>query len=263
MSFWNKLFKDPSKPDNPDNTYLLELLDIYSKNYNDGGQNYKNVLNELLNGDSFLVFATNNDSINNSDNWTKVENNTVMKIKSAANIDGLRVIGAFTDEQTLYKWAKKPVEYTAMKSQDFLKFCQDNGFDRIIINSDQYNMYVIERNMERIKKYSINDDSKIERNSLKNPLSNTLTNKLINNFKKINTIKEVYLYEMVKGDEKSIVIGFALVVFNENSQKAALNAVQNALIGEKTEFFLDIIFLDTDNLCQMAKEIPDSLFYEK
>src|SRR5207249_4299129 len=149
MGIFTKLFRGKSKPDNPDNSRLLELLDIYWKK-NGKGNSYKNVVQELMNGNSFLMFPTQNDFKTDLDNWTTTQKETVLKLGSLFNLEELKVLGAFTDEQALLNWTKKPSEYTAMRSQDVLKFCQDNGIDRIVINSDQPNMFVLERSRENV-----------------------------------------------------------------------------------------------------------------
>jgi hypothetical protein len=66
MSLLNKLFRKNSDPDNPDNTKLIGLLEIYWKS-NGAGDSYKNVVLELMNGNSFLIFPTQNNTITMTD----------------------------------------------------------------------------------------------------------------------------------------------------------------------------------------------------
>jgi hypothetical protein len=55
MGILNKLFSSKKEPAEPDNSTLLQLLDIYWKS-NGEGDSYKNVVLELMNGNSFLMF---------------------------------------------------------------------------------------------------------------------------------------------------------------------------------------------------------------
>ncbi len=77
MGLFNKLFGDKSKTDNPDNTKLLGLLEKYWKE-NGKGDTYKNVVLELMNGNSFLMFPTQNDTNTDPDKWTTAEKDTTM-----------------------------------------------------------------------------------------------------------------------------------------------------------------------------------------
>ncbi len=92
MGLFNKLFRDKSKVDNPDNTRLLALLDKYWKE--DGkGDTYQNVVLELMKGNSFLMFPTLNEPDTDPENWTPAEKDKMIKLASVVNLDGLRVLG--------------------------------------------------------------------------------------------------------------------------------------------------------------------------
>ena len=262
MGLFNKLFGGKSKADNPDNTKLLILLDKYCKE-NSGGDTYKNVLFELMNGNSFLMFPTQNDTNTDPDKWTISEKDTIFKLASVVNLDGLKVLGAFTDEQSLLAWTKKQSQYTAMRSKDVLQFAQDNGIDRIVINSDQPNMFVLERSRENVKEHTIKQDTKVQIGVPNKPLNNLITKKLIDNFKKDNTISEVYQYGQTKDGEFSIVIGFKLTSNSENAKKAAINAVQNALENETVDQLIDLFFIETESWYNSVRNIENSLLYKK
>ena len=76
MRLFNKLFGNQAKTNNPDNTKLLGLLDLYWKE-DGGGDTYKNVMLELINGNSFLMFPTQNDNTD-PDKWTTTEKETTL-----------------------------------------------------------------------------------------------------------------------------------------------------------------------------------------
>ena len=262
MGLFNKLFGDKTKTENPDNTRLLALLDTYWKE-NGAGDTYKNVVMELMHGNSFLMFPTQNDNQTVPDKWTTAEKDTTLKLASVVNLDGLKVLGAFTDEQALLAWTKKPSQYTAMRSKDVLKFVQENGMDRIVINSDQPNMFVLERSRENVKEHTIPQDTQVQLGTPNQPLSHAITQKLIANFKKDNTISEVYQYGQTREGEFSIVLGFKLTSASENAKKAAIHAVQNALQNEKLDQPLDLFFLETDHWYDTVRKIENSLVYRQ
>ncbi len=263
MGMLNKLFGNKFKKSNPDNTKLLQLLDTYWKE--DGkGKTYENIVLELMNGNSFLMFPTENETTTDSDKWTTMEKDTTMHLASLVNIDGLKVLGAFTDEKALLNWTKKTnQQYTAMSSKDVLKFAQQNSIDRIVINSDEPNMFVLERNKENIQQIIIENDTTVQFGTPSNPLNQSISQKLIENFKKNETILEVYQYGQTKNNEFSIVLGFRLGTYSENSKKAAINCVQNALENESLDQLLDLFFLETEKWYDNIRNVENSLFYIK
>jgi len=118
----------------PDNTKLLELLDLYWK-AEGRGDSYENVIKELIDGNSFLMIPTVTDPDQERHNW---------KTATIVHFEGRKAIRVFTDEGALLRWMKKLTTYAAMRSQDVLKLCQANGFTRVIINSGCANTFVIE-----------------------------------------------------------------------------------------------------------------------
>ena len=84
MGLFTKLFKNKA---NPDNQQLLKLLGIYSSTNTQ--ESYYNVYQELMNGNSFLMFPTKNKRYSKGDEWTTVEKESILKVASVVNIDGL------------------------------------------------------------------------------------------------------------------------------------------------------------------------------
>src|SRR4051794_40734787 len=133
MSFLNKFFNfgkdnaNKSEYKTPDNTRLLFLLKNYSENPSD--ENYKVVIEELMNGDSFLLLPSDN-SRKDTNGWKTLKERTTIGLTSVVNLDGLKAVAAFTDKNALTEWSKRKTHYTAFRSQDVLKICQENKFDR-------------------------------------------------------------------------------------------------------------------------------------
>lgn len=266
MSFLKKLFgKTDSKPakateKEPDNTKLLFLLDTYAQHPSQ--ENYKAVIDEVAEGACFLLLPSVNDR-ENSAGWNTLDTGATLKLTSVYNLDGLTVLGAFTDEAALLNWAKQQTQYTAMKTQDLIDFCQQNKIDRIVINSDQKNMFVLERNRQNITTRTIQEETKVLVGTPTNPLRKTVIDKLVENFRKVDTIDEAYQYAQSMNGETSIVLGIKMSVVSDNSREALHYALNNALADEKFEMPLDIMILETADWLETVRGIENSLFYKR
>jgi hypothetical protein len=264
MSFLKNLFGGNKKTidtdKKPENTNLIYLLNIWGENNSD--KNYKAVLDEILNGNGFLMLPSVNEN-DKQDEWTTLEAGKTLNLTFVFDMDGLKVLGAFTDRASLLNWSKKETEYTSMRTQDVVGFCKQHGIDRIVINSDQKNMYVLERNRENISTHTIEKNTEVLIGTPSNPLSAQIINKLIENFKNVDTIEEVYQYAQSTGKEISIVLGIKMSVVSDNSRAALHNALNNALSGEKLEMPLDIMILEKQDWLESVRNIENALFYKR
>jgi hypothetical protein len=265
MSFLKKIFGGQTTDKQtdikkPDNRTLLNLLHAWKNN--ESAENYTNVVNEILNGQSFLLLPSVNDGKSGGD-WKTLKTGSTLKLTSVFDVDGLNVLGAFTEESALLTWSRKQTEFTAMKSQDVIEFCQANGIDRIVINSDQPTMFVLERNRENIKSETIQKETQVRVWTPKNPISGKLLEKLKANFSKVSTIREVYHYGMTRNDEHIFILAFSLDIYSEDSRFACMNAIQNSMNGETIEFPLELFYLEDENWYNTAKGISNSLMYTR
>jgi hypothetical protein len=142
MGLFDKLFGNKQKQTNPDNSRLLQLLEVYQKKQGKDNS-YKNVVLELMNGNSYLLLPSQNDNEGTA-TWVAAQKGTTLKLTCIYNLDGLKVLGAFTDEPSLLNWAKKQIQYTALASKDVLKLCENQAIERIVINSNSPTMFVLE-----------------------------------------------------------------------------------------------------------------------
>lgn len=261
MGLFDKIFGNKPKPTNPENSRLFELLDIYQKQ-NGKGESYKNVVLELMNGNSFLLLPSDNGN-SNTDKWETSKEDTTLKLTCIYNLDGLKVLGAFTDENALLSWSKKPTQYTGLSSQAVLKLCEENLIERIVINSDLPTMFVLERNRENIKTETIEKETTVQVGTPSLPLENKIIQKLIEQFKRVETIKEVYQYGQTKNNEFSLVLGFKLSTNSDNAKTATINAVQTALNGEQINQLLDLFFIEDDGWYKTIQNVENSIVYKK
>ncbi|MBK9486957.1 MAG: enhanced serine sensitivity protein SseB C-terminal domain-containing protein [Chitinophagaceae bacterium] len=245
---------------NPDNTRLTYLLDIYGQH--PSNENYKAVLDEITSGNSFLLLPSVNEN-GDSNGWQTAQVGTTINLASIFNLDGLKVLVAFSDEIALIKWTNRETQYTAIKTQDLVDFCKQNNVDRIVVNSDQKNMFVLERNRENITSRTIQEETKVLVGTPTNPLPQNAIDLLIKNFKKVDTIKEAYQYAQKMNDETSLVLGIKMTVVSDNSRAALHNALNDSLNGIDVGIPIDIMLLEDEGWLNTVRNIENSLFYRR
>jgi len=264
MGLFDRIFGTPkaafiSMNEHPDNTKLIGLLEIYGKNRSQ--ENYQKAFHEIVVGNSLLIVPSINDG-KLKHTWETLEKNSTIKLTSVYDQDGLKVLGVFTTPEKLVEWTKKETEYTAMKSKDAIDFCQANGIDRIVIDTDFSTMLVLERSREHISTETIQKETQVQVGAPSNPISGKHLEKFQSNFSKVSVIKEVYHYAMLRNNESILMLGFVLDIYSEDSRAACINAVQNAMKGEKLELPLEMLMLNDEGWCQTVKGIKNSLIYK-
>ena len=267
MNFFKKLFgsnapkKMPQQPvSQPDNAQLISLLDQWGADQSK--ERFKAVFNEIMEGNSFLLLPSVNDGRESSE-WGTLQAGTDLKLTSVYDLDGLKVLAVFSDEKALLQWRGDGSEYTSMHTPDLINFCQQHQIDRVVINNDQPNMFVLERSRENIQKTVIEEETEVLIAMPSQPLSERILEKLRASFAKVNTIEEVYQYLQVKGGESSLVLAVKMSVFSENAQAALHHALNNALEGEHLELPLDVMLILTEEWLQTVRDMEGSLFYKR
>ena len=264
MKLFDKLFgKGKSKDTNrsPQSNEDLKS-DLLRYNENQNKVAYGQIVNKLMRGDYLLYLPSVNDG--ESDNkWRTLQEGANLKLKSVFNMDGLNVLGAFSSEESLSNWIQEKSDFTVMNSKDVLEFCQTHRIDRIVIDSRQPSMFVLERSRENIKTERIQEETKVMVGTPSKPISGNLLNKLKTNFSKVDSIEEAFQYAMVRNNESILIIGFKLSVYSDNSRAACINAIQNSMENERLELPLELFFLEDENWYNAAKGIENSLIYKK
>lgn len=261
MNFFKKLFSSKSDPypeKNPENTRLIFLLNNYGQNSSQA--NYALVMKELFEGNSFLILPT----LNNTEpgGGTTAKKDAKLKLTSVYDLDGLKVLGAFSDEKSLLTWSKTPATYTAVKAQAVFEMCKEINVSRVVINSGSQNIFVIERD-NQTEKINIEEGTTIRIGTPAHPLNDRIIKNLISNFRLIENILEAYQFMQTRGNESSITVGVRLLSNSDNAKKAALFAVQSALHEEPSKIFVDIFFLETEGWLDKVRNVEDALFYKK
>lgn len=103
--------------------------------------NYVKVRNELMEGNSFLMLPSGkNEAI--SEGWYSNSEVSHIQLGSLNTKDGIKVLGAFTDSDSVLRWSKaKQVLCTSLRSQTVLEICERNGIKRVVINSGSDNIF--------------------------------------------------------------------------------------------------------------------------
>ena len=227
------------------------------------GDAYKNVVLELMNGNSFLMLPGSNGSQNGSDGWVTTDEKKTLGLTSIYTLDGLKVLAAFTDERVLLDWAKKPCAYTSMRSQAVLQMCEDNGITRIIINNNSSNTFVLEKDRSNNEEYTIRAREKLLLGIPETPLNKSIIEKLIFRFRNLDNIQEVYHYGQTKDNKFSLVLAFTLAKISENGEKAVIDAVGDAIVNETLQYPLDVFFIETQEWKEKVSLIEGASIYRR
>ncbi len=241
----------------PDNTNLCAYLEAWKTDKTP--DNYMKILNELVTGNCLLMLPSINEEDPNSD-WHEEKKADSLQLTSVFEIDGLKILGAFSNEQDMLNWAKKSTPYTALKAKDVLDFCEKNNLDKIIID----NHFVIERNTENVQQQTIKGGQEVIVWQPRVPIGGTLLEKLVSNFKTVSTIEEVHHFGMTRGDEHIYILAFKMSVYNDNSRTACVNAIQNSIEDETLDFPLEMLFLDNETWEKTVVDMNgEALIYPK
>jgi hypothetical protein len=118
------------------------LLNEYS---NDNKyDNYVKVVEEITDGDAYLLLVSDKDYGSAYDTWAPTEKGQKIDL-GIYFVDGLKAIADFTSEDALFTWKKKVTKYVSLPAKALIEICKTNGIDRIVVNSSLPTMVVLER----------------------------------------------------------------------------------------------------------------------
>lgn len=247
MNLLKKIFGERETEFSPDNTKLTSLIQAYHQDNNN--DNYVAVLEELYGNNAFLLVPTedNSKNISNSKKWKTLEAGETLNFTSVFNLDGLLVLGVFTSEETLSKWTNEETTYTAIPSKTVLEISQEQNFGRIVIDSDQDTMFVLERNTSNIKTDEIKEETTVKVGTPLRPIEGAHKESLVNAFKKVSNISEVYHFAMQRNEEHLLILAIVLENQSENARKAVFGALNDGMNGFELDLPLDIMYLQPED----------------
>jgi hypothetical protein len=264
MALWNKLFGERQKnggsaDDTPDNTRLMELINKYAstRNYDD----YMKAYQELETGRAFLLLPSNGETSAQT-GWRKTAEGETLKLTSVFEMDGLRVLGAFTDEAALLSWSKTRTPYVAMPSKSVLEICYSDGIGRIVINTGLDNMFVLERDSKAFNSTKLEADTLIREGVPERPLRKEVLQRIARGFEGLGVVQRAFHYGRELKGSFSLVVGVKLLHDSENARKAVKLAIHDVLKTETLDQPFDIYFIEKEEPLKAISSIQDALFFQ-
>lgn len=132
----------------PDNTNLIKNIKAFQNNQSE--DTFMAVFNDLQGENAFLIIPTAEPVIgeNKDENgWSTLEKGKQMTFTSVFEVEGQKVLGAFTSQQTLLLWAKETKPFVSIPAKDVLDIAMQNDISKIIIDSNLDTMFVLGRSL--------------------------------------------------------------------------------------------------------------------
>lgn len=132
----------------PNNSNLLKNIKNFQNNQKQ--ETFMAVFNELQGENAFLIIPTAEPVMgeNKDENgWSTIEKGKQMTFTSVFEVEGQKVLGAFTSQQTLMIWAKETKPFVSIPAKDVLDIAMQNDISKIIIDSNQDTMFVLGRSI--------------------------------------------------------------------------------------------------------------------
>lgn len=241
---------------NLNNDRFVQLLNNWGERQSN--INYNEVLKEIQTGHTYLLLPSNNGNQIDSD-WTSSQESSALKLTSILELDGERVLAAFSDEEALSNWANKDVEYTAMSTLDILDLCNREQILRLVINPNLPSTFVLAN--ERNRRPAPQDEISI--GTAQYPLSKFVIEELQKTFANLPFVAKAYQYGLVKNGEFANAIGLIMAEDNEDIRFILQNQINETLAGETLEHPLEIMILETAAWQKDVQQINGALFYSK
>lgn len=134
----------------PNNTNLLATIKVFQNHQNQ--ETFMAVFNELQGNNAFLLIPTTEPIVGkdrNDEGWSTIEKGTQMSFTSVFEVDGQKILGAFTSQQTLMNWANETKPFASLPARDVLDIAIQNGIEKIVIDSNQDTMFVLGRTISK------------------------------------------------------------------------------------------------------------------
>lgn len=141
---------NPEMEFQPNNFNLLTVIKAFRNNQNE--ETFMAVLNELQGNNAFLLVPTTEPIVGkdrNEEGWSTIEKGTQMSFTSVFEVEGQKVLGAFTSQQNLMNWANETKSFASLPARDVLDIAIQNGIEKIVIDSNQDTMFVLGRSLNK------------------------------------------------------------------------------------------------------------------
>lgn len=258
MGIFKKLFgKNTDNIENEENKTLLRLIGEYYKwaSFNA----YLIVLHELQLGSSFLYLPSINDG---EEGMKNISAGDILKLTCVHDVNGVRIMGAFTSKNALSKWAKNGSGYTKIEAKIVVnEICPQMGVECLIIDDGLPTKFVLKREEKGTKTITIKENTKVQIGRPLISIGDETIEKLIPFLKEIPAIKEAYQYGQTLDNEFNIVLGFIISPHDAITRDLVISSVDKALREIKIGSTLFLFILNESNLYEVVKAVDNSLFY--
>jgi hypothetical protein len=235
---------------------------LHSYHQDTSQTNYAAVLEELYGETAFLIVPTHGKSVVKSDGWETLKEGATIEFKTVFNVDGLLVFGVFTSEESLSKWIKEETTFMAIPSKTVLSIAEEQSFGRIVIDSDQDTMFVLEHDVSNVQSEILTEETPILVWMPQNPISGNHQKQFKDAFAKVDSIQEVYHFGITKNNEQLFLMVIVLQPKTENSILATQASINSGMVGHQLEFPLEVTYVEEgDYLLETARQFD--LFYKK
>ncbi len=242
-----------------DNKELISLLLDF--NQSQSGEMYTKIVASLQADNHILLLPSINDTDSTND-WRELHGGSELKLNCIFNVNGIKVLAAFTSESAMNSWAKSSISYTAIKSSDVMKMSLQWDVDRIVIDSDQASMFVLQKSQSNGK--STLPDKSVDFIAFPPlPLKPHNVASLAAHFLQIAFILEAFQFTFSNRSESSLVIGLKLSEYTSQSKEDCFIAVKEAFELFKAEVPIDVIFLENEAWYRKVISLNHSMFYRK
>ena len=154
------------------------------------------------------------------------------------------VFGVFTSETTLSKWTDRETAFMAMPARAVLDLAETHSFGRIVIDSDQETMFVLERNRENISTTTIQEETQVQVGFPQHPIDGANKSQLLAAFSKNSNIKDVYHFVMLRNLESIYILAFVLENYSENARLAVMDCVSDGMKGFALDLPLESMYIE-------------------
>jgi hypothetical protein len=185
-----------------------------------------------------------------------------MVIASVYEDKGVNLLLTYSSDENVTELTDDHLHLFKMPAQDVLKFCEDNKISKIVINPGQANEFILQKPAGNTQE--LQEDVAVQIGRIRYELPLTFLTKLIENFRAVKEIEQVYIYSQKMGDEISTALGVVLSDASPKNAEAAGLAFKNALVGEKLDKPNFMLILNHDeDLWKSVQVIEKALFYKK
>ena len=219
--------------------------------------NFEAVVKELFQGTGSLLVPVAPDDREGAPEGS-------VQLTSIFEVEGMLIFGAFSTEKAIFGWAGQNIEYTVMNTQEVLDFCEAENMTRLVINSNQPDMFVLERETPTTEGATPQEEeNQVRIGPLSAPLPETFLDKMKAAFPGIHAVDAAYTYGQMSKGEMSSVLGILLTAPSDEATKALTDAFNAALAGENLELPISMMAIGNDAWLEAIRNIPEALIYEK